>query len=57
MQMENVVFTLHILYSDHYCRYINTGTEQTIFIYMYMYMYIQDNKTQQEHTYMYIMYL
>ena len=51
--MENVVFTLHILYSDHYCRYINTGTEQTIFIYMY----IQDNKTQQEHTYMYIMYL
>jgi hypothetical protein len=55
--MENVVFTLHIFYSDHYCRYINTGTEQTIFIYMYMYMYIQDNKTQQEHTYMYIMYL
>ena len=55
MQMENVVFTLHILYSDHYCRYINTGTEQTIFIYMYM--YIQDNKTQQEHTYMYIIYL
>ena len=42
--MENSVFTLHILYSDNYCRYINTGTVQTILIYMY----IQDSKTQQE---------
>jgi len=42
--MENSVSTLHILYSDNYCRYINTGTVQTILIYMY----IQDSKTQQE---------
>ena len=53
--MENSVFTLHILYSHNYCRYIGTGTVQTIFISIDI--YILDSKTQQEHTYMYIVYL
>ena len=42
--MENSFSTLHIVYSHNYCRYINTGTVQTILISMY----ILDSKTQQE---------
>ena len=57
MQIGNSVFTLHAMYSDNYCtcRYIGTGIVQKMFISIDI--YIQDSKTQQEHTYMYIIYL
>ena len=42
MQMENIVFTINIIYSHYYCRCIGTGTVQTTSLYMY----IIESKTQ-----------